>query len=348
MDSYLKKKGVKFEDERLNCAIDTIAVAHGAKKKLDLLINNLTQEAIEAINSKIGIGDIPVKNGFNLMSGITSYNDPSYLGTMQIMELEKDGIVYRYEFKLAYFHNKSYISDNIGTFYMYEWYIDDEGNEQQTEISDSIVSYNLVSKADTSFLKGEGIYTDKEASKFPSLRVHMPLDDLLADKREILHDREYYKKLDKEITRLYYPSFYSYYNSESCSDFCEVQTELMDIIDQFYHERNEKEGSFFDEIYYMVTEGNKKYTSYVKNYLSYEDWCLKNKIKIDEGMFYEDWVKVKDSIEKIDIEEVQNRKDSLDDEEKVYSYYNPNKIRYDEDEEEEKNIESKVVNKKRR
>ena len=59
MKTYLDKKGIKFEDERLNKAINVVALAKGGKEKMDFLLSYLTSESIDAINAKRYIIGIP-------------------------------------------------------------------------------------------------------------------------------------------------------------------------------------------------------------------------------------------------------------------------------------------------
>ena len=66
MEKYLDKKGVKFEDERLNCAINITSLAKGGREKMDFLIDNLTSEAIRIIDSKQNVISVPIKNGYML------------------------------------------------------------------------------------------------------------------------------------------------------------------------------------------------------------------------------------------------------------------------------------------
>ena len=108
MSSYLEKKGIKFADERLNHAINVIALAKGGEKKLNLLFDKLTPEAIQVIDSKKFIDQVPIKEGYSLTTYITNYNDSSYLSTHQILEIERDGRAYSYDFNMSYFHSKCY------------------------------------------------------------------------------------------------------------------------------------------------------------------------------------------------------------------------------------------------
>lgn len=331
---YLDRKNIKFEDERLNCCINTIAIAVGAKKKLNFLIDNLNDLGIEAINSKQYIKNVPVKNGFKLLTCVTNFSDSSYLNTTQIIELSKDDMIYNYEFKLSYFHDLCWVGDDIGSYHAAR-VVSNSYEYKEEEIEGSRAFYSLINKEDASLLRGEGIYTIKNEKQWFPLRVSAYLDDLLADKRELLKDREFYRALDKEIIRLYYPSFYDYYNSSNCKLFYDFQTDLSDIDDNNFDNRNTRDGSFYDRVTYMDMYGRDIYYEYLKNYVSYDSYCKEKGLREAVSIDYYDWLKVKENIKKVNIEKIESLpvyneiKDEV-----IIPVYNPNKFRYDEDEEE--------------
>lgn len=331
--SYLDKKNIKFEDERLNCCIDTIAIAVGARKKLNFLIDNLNDLGIEAINSKQYIKNVPVKNGFKLLTCVTNFSDPSYLNTTQIIELSKNDIVYSYEFKLSYFHDLCWIGDDIGSYHVSK-VVNESDEYKEEEIKGSRVFYSLINKEDVSLLRGEGIYSIKNEKQWFPLRVSAYLDDLLADKRELLKDREFYRALDKETIRLYYPSFYEYYNTCNGKLFYDFQTDLSDIDDSNFDNRNTRDGSFEDRVSYMHMCGREIYYDYLKNYVSYDSYCKMEGLSEEISIDYHDWVKVKENIKKVDIEKIESIPVFGEiKEEVIIPVYNPNKFRYEDDEE---------------
>lgn len=337
MGSYLDKKGIKFVDERLNCAFNTIAVTSKGRRSLDFIMKNLTSDAIEAINSNQYINEIPVKNGYTLMTCITNYSSSSYLNTHRVIEFKKDNILYSYSFKLSYFHDKCYISDVIGTYYEAKLTIDENGKEKEETIDGSYFDYEIVSYDDTSFFKREGIYVvNGDGINLFTPRVNIELDALLGDMRTLLKSRKFYRELDKETTRLYYPGFYGYYNDGN-KQFCyKLENDLADIYDSCFDKRNEKDGSFYERVGYMSDCGRELQSLSLGSFVSYDDWCLENNVEEDEPIDYKDWVKNKDNIVKVDIsniEKVPSAKVEVK-EDNVYKVYNPYRSRYEEDEEE--------------
>ena len=80
MRSYLDKKKIKFKDERLNCAINLCALAVDGKKKMDYLIDHLTSETIEVIDSKQHIYGVPTKGKEYVEVLFDDKMDPPYNG----------------------------------------------------------------------------------------------------------------------------------------------------------------------------------------------------------------------------------------------------------------------------
>ena len=336
MEKYLENKDFKFEDERLNCAIDTICVTYTGKEKIDFLFDKLTDESVQIINSNLYVSDVPIEDDYFLTTYVTNYDHGSYINTHRVIEIEKEGLVYHYVFKLSYFHDKCYTSDVIGSYWMSEMKKDKNGEIHNKVLNRSHVNYQILSREDTGLFTGTGLYIVKNKINFFTSCANIEIDELLGDSRKILKDRKYYQNIDKEITKKYYPTYYSYYTSNIGRLNYKFENDIAHICDTNFDKRNTYDATSHSKREYMSLVGEKLQQGYLDEFLSYSDWCVDNKVEEEKSISYDRWLDKKDIILCTGVEIIDRIPSN-----NVYNYYNPNKIRYDEDEEEI------IVNKRR-
>lgn len=339
MISYLEEKGVKFEDERLNVAVEMISMCKKGRKLMDFFISNLTEEAIEAINSKQYINNIPGKNDVLIESYIADEDDPSFNHTVQSIVLIRDDIAHVFNFCLSGFHNKIYFNTDIGEFY----------TDSLDVVDNKIVDMKRVGKKYSfSFDVKKGFFgfllTSVDDNKMLKKRENIVM--YLSDLRKRLKSRETYINYDENICKNYYPNKYNFYNTEINKHIGVLTENIYEAYDCLFDSYQNEEYNYLDPetMYNMAeraindfeNEGNKD------KILSFNDWAKKNNVSTYEAIDYDDWVK--SSVKKIKISEMGSlpRNDNVSISEKDnYGFINPYKMRYEDDEEEEITINKK-------
>lgn len=336
MDRYLDRKNVKFEDERLNCAIDVVALAKNGSEKMDFLIDNLTVEAIEIINSKQNVNCIPLKNGYTMECLLDDYMDSSFNKSIFFISLIKDDISYDYCFNLYYFHDKCY-STNIICLYNETKKVFDKYGEcvSQEPIDGKDIEFTLVDKEKSNIFEFQGMRTVYNGNK--TSKVYFNAEKLLSAFRNNLKSRGYYNLNDKEIYRLYYPNKYEFYTTDKtqikAADYSDLICEIFDLVfmmkhcvDRFEYDR------LLDEYKFVCKQVEKVDIGDISNnFFSYEEWCGYYDLDEYTPISYETWKKnkiVKNSNETSFLGALPNSSRNK------YSSYNPYKNRYDDEEEE--------------
>ena len=340
LKSYLEKKGIKFKDERLNCAIDLCALAPYGSKKMDFLIDHLTEETIEAINTKNHIYGVPTTNDNYIEVLFDDTMDPSYNGMVLFICILTNKECYTYGFRLSNFHSKMVSNFDVCSIDRHLLMFGKDGE---------LYSKKLLSNETVYFTVGEN-YKNVISTKFGTPKVikrkDMKLDceGVFGEFREKLKDRKYYQSIDREVYRLYYPNKYNFYETEIQKIVAEYFDEFNSIKESLFGVKSisEDQGDMLNSQFNILQRklNNPEVANKINNAPNYNKWCQLNGLQPYSPVCYDDWVKDKGVIldeEKVEIFEGFNVKKT------ETPIYNPNRFRYDEDDEEE-NINS---NKKR-
>lgn len=333
MERYLDKKGVKFEDERLNCVIDVTSLAKGGKEKMDFLIDNLTPEAINVINSKQNIISVPVKNGYVMECLLDDDMDSSFNRTIFFVSLIKDNISYDYCFNLYCFHDKCYLSNVICLYNETEIKYSKNGEcIAQDPIEGKDVEFSIITKEGKGLFEFQGLSTAYNYDYNNNDRKRLNVEDLLSELRNELKIREYYKCKDREIYKLYYPNKYKFYTTDEiqlkAAEYHDLVCEATDLCYMLAHcgDRFEYDRLLSDYDYICKQINEFDVSEICNDYFLYEDWCNYNDIECYSPITYEEWRgHLNDKVKTIEsLPNVSERKD--------YEVYNPYKFRYEDDE----------------
>ena len=339
MKTYLDRKGIKFEDERLNKVINLVSLAKGGKEVMDFLLSHLTNEAIEAMNAKRYIVSIPLKKGCLMESMLDDVDDPSFNTTMQfLMIVDGKNNFHQFSFNLSYFHDKSVKSNPICICDTGVLKVDEAGNGIKKIINaDKSLFFHIINENKST----DGLLTlvGGEKSKFRRDYLYrFDMDKLFEFIRSDLKSRNYYQRLDKETYRLYYPGKYEYYNTEEQLKIGDVLEKVALTYDLSYdidhRENNEKESAYMELNMLMRGLDETDYSEFV-NYISLDEYLKKHNLKKFPFIDFDEWIKDKGSI--VHVEETSDIplfNKQVNKQESTYKFYNPNKMRYEDEEEE--------------
>lgn len=335
MVSYLEEKGVKFEDERLNAAIEMISMCKKGKKLMDFFVSSLTEEAIEAINSKRYINNIPGKNDILIESYMADEDDPSFNHTVQSIVLIRDDIAHVFNFCLSGFHNKTYFNTNIGEFY----------TDLLDVVDNKIVDMKRVGKQYSfSFDVTRGSYgiltTTVNDKSVLNKRENVVL--LLKNIRERLESRKTYINYDEEICKNYYKNKYDFYNNDLNKKIAHLNEGMYRTYDAIFDNAQDEYYNDLDPVTMCnmlereLDDFNEEELN--EKIISFNKWAENNNVPTYEPIDYDEWIEIKDKAKKIEISEMGslpkvdtvtfNKSDN-------YGFVNPYKMRYEDDEEEE-------------
>lgn len=339
MKTYLDKKGIKFKDERLNKAINVVALAKGGKEKMDFLFSYLTSEAIEAINAKRYIICIPLKKGCLMESILDDVSDPSYNTTMQVLSiLDGNNKFYQFSFNLSYFHSKSMKSNSICTYDTGTFEIDENGiviSKRRKE--DKSMFFNISNERENN----DGIQTlvgGPSSKSKKDYNVKYDMKSLIEFITSDLKTRNYYQRLDRETYRLYYPAKYEYYDTEEQHKLAEViekVTSLHDLIHDMNYKKDSLDDNYHMRFNLLLKEVNEINYSKFDKFISCDDYLKKHNLEKFPYIDYDEWVNDKGSVVKVEEDDIPLFDEKEEKQEAIYEFYNPNKIRYEDDEEEE-------------
>lgn len=335
MKGYLDKKKIKFEDERLNCAINMTSLAPYGAKQLDRLFNVLTCEAITAINSRQCVTNIPLKDGYYMNTMLDDLKDPSYNSTFQKILLTRGDDTFAYKFHLSQFHKKMYFDSRICEI------IKTDGNDELYK-NCFIFSFNVNNSCLSTF-----------SVKSKDKRVN--IEKLLNEYRPLLNSREYYINYDKEVYKRYLPLKYKFYDGDNPTmlEFIRIHEKCKSLFDHIYDILNCEDEDKYNvqmEVNLIMREIEQlDYKVEPEWKLIYDAWRFSLNYRYYTRIEYDDWVKSKDSISKIKVDEIESIPVSNESnyvQKPIYSTYNPNRIRYDEEDEDIDIGNKKNVNKK--
>ena len=330
MKDYLNQKGIRFEDERLNSAINLCSSCPKGKKWMDLLTDNLTEKTIEVIDSKFSVKNIPGKNGSSFKVNIDENSDPSFGSTFYNICFKKDEVNYNYSFNLSYFHNKAYYNDNMCILNIEKDFINSGVSVSMNNIIFSISTHKNISGY---VGLSTAIYLDKKTKNYVK---KIDVENVLEDMRKNLKSRKYYMILDRETIKCLFPEKYEKYVKDVSLLLSEYRNKIYESYDLFYDLnhglKNEEDEGFYIEyntlsrninnLYKKIAEhGFKVLTNFDDVFLPYDEW-----IKIDN----------KRPEVVVNVESIPLAQEKIN-----YDFYNPNKLRY-EDEEEKENINKNI------
>lgn len=339
MKTYLDKKGIKFADERLNHAINLVSLAKGGREKMDFLLNHLTEESIEAINAKRYIVCIPIKKNCFMETMLDDVADPSYNTTMQVINiLDDNNKFYQFSFNLSYFHNKAIKSNPICTFDTGVVKLNQNGDVvAKVRNEDKTMFFNIVYEKKNS--DGMKTLVGGQESKFKSdYSVKYDMEKLFKFIRFGLNSRNYYQRLDKETYRLYYRGKYEYYNTKEqlhLADVIEKVSLTQELLYDIHYNLSDTCENPRLTLNVLLRELEEIDYSKFSKYMSCNDYLKKYNLEKFPYIDYEEWIKDKGSV--VCIEETSNVplfNMNQEKEQVSYSFYNPNKMRYEYEEDE--------------
>lgn len=341
MHDFLEEKGVKFEDERLNAAINMVALTKEGKKKMNFLIDNLSVEAIRVIDSKQYVYNIDGENGSKVDSFFSDCDDSSYNKVFSNITIIKNDVAYNYRFHIGYFNNTCCFDSSIFDYNEFMVFFDDKGNINKTiNIDGKDMNVSLQNKKNNKLFEFEGLVVSHPSineDKCDKLRIN--IKNLLDNIRDEFKDRVYYQTLNKEIIKTYYKNKYDYNNSEKQLEFARYHelvakgNELVFYINNGIEEYNGMSAIMqYNMLIREIDDIN--FNTIEDGYLTFNEWCIDKDIYTPyEMMDYNEWSSNKGR-KKVVINMDSVPFNKCDDKEVRESiYYNPNKMRYlDEDE----------------
>lgn len=296
MERYLDRKGIKFEDERLNCAINITSLAKGGREKMDFLIDNLTSEAIRIIDSKQNVISVPIKNGYVMECLLDDEMDSSFNKTIFFISLIKGDISYDYCFNLYYFHDKCYLSNVICSYNETKKIFNKNGVcISQDPLDGKDIEFSLISRVKKGIFDFQGLTTIFNFDHDKSKKRYLNVESLLSEFRKELKCREYYQCKDREIYKLHYPNKYKFYTCDEiqlkAAEYHDLICEAMDLCymighcgDRFEYDR------LLDDYNYVCKQLLEFDVSKISNdCFLYENWCGLNEIECYSPLTYKEW-----------------------------------------------------------
>lgn len=333
MERYLERKGIKFEDERLNSAIDITSLAKGGEDKMNFLIDNLNEEAIDVINSKQFVMSVPVKNGYTMECLLDDDIDSSFNKSIFFISLIKGDISHDYCFNLYYFHDKCYLSNAICIYNETKKTFNNKGEcIAQDPIEGKDVEFSLINKVKNGIFEFQGLCTVYNMDYDKRKKKYLNVEDLLSEFRENLKCREFYKCKDREIYKLYYPNKYKYYTNDEiqlkAAEYHDLICEASDLVYKLNHcgDRFEYESLLSDYKYISKQIEEYDISEISNDYFLYEDWCGYHDVECYSPIPYEEWKEQRNN-KVTSIESLPNTTFNK------YEAYNPYKDRYIDEEE---------------
>lgn len=307
MKNYLQSKGFEFQDERLNACINLTASSIFGRRKIKWLLNHLTPESVEVINSKKFVTNIPGNNGTKIECGIVPQeNDPACVDTIfEITVIKPNGINCCFEFNLGKFHKNMHECGD--SFFEY---IESRKTKDGIEfIMKHDLSMGVLSMLDSSLFKPQGIYTNlNDNYTFPIIKP-LNTEKLFREIGYNLQTREEYIKQDLETLKNVHPKMYEFFqtnwNKRQAMDKVEslkfMDEEFEKIFDEVLDGENltVAQTPKFDEkvIHKLLSIKTKaldiSYRSALEKGLDkrmYREWIRENNLQDSEAMDYTEWV----------------------------------------------------------
>ena len=318
MKNYLQSKGFDFQDERLNTCINLAASSVFGRRKIKWLLNQLTPQSIEVINSKKYVTNIPGNNGTKIQCGLVAQeNDPACADTiMEITVAKPNGVSCSFDFYLSKFHKNMHHIDE--EFFAY---IETMKTEKGVEfLMKHDLSMSVLSMLDADVFKPQGVYTNiNDNYTFPVIKP-CNAEKLFRSISSNLLTREEYITQDIKTLKEVYPKMYEFFQTTCNRHQAEDKVASLKFMDEEFEKvfKDALEGDSDlsrEQTYVQRLDRNKilKLVS-IKHKATdicfrsalekgvdrrmYREWTRENGMADTEPIDYADWVKENTGITK--------------------------------------------------